>query len=201
MAIEALLFDLGNVVIDIDFERIFKKWSHYSGVPAEDMKSEFQIDSVYEQHERGEIEGAEYHHHLAQKFGMNLSYEQFCEGWNDIMVAPIDQTVDALISLKGRVPLYALSNANTLHKQHWEKHYHHELSHFEKVFVSSDIGCRKPEPAAYQHVFDDIGIAAQNIVFFDDLLTNVEAANALGMKAIQVRSALDVEAFIAAHFS
>ena len=201
MIVKALLFDLGNVVIDIDFERIFKKWSHYSGVPVEDMKLAFQIDSAYEQHERGEIEGAEYHQHLAQKFDMSLTYDQFCEGWNDIMVAPIDETVDILMSLKGRIPLYALSNANTLHKQHWESKYHDELSHFEKVFVSSDIGCRKPESEAYQHVFDDLGIAAQNIVFFDDLAENVEAAGALGMTAIQVRSSRDVEKFILAHLT
>lgn len=201
MNVKALLFDLGNVVIDIDFERIFKKWSHYSGVPTEDMKSVFKVDSAYEQHERGEIGGADYHQHLERILGMELTYDQFREGWNDIMVAPIDQTVNTLKSLKGRIPLYALSNANTLHKQYWEKTFHNELSHFEKVFVSSDIGCRKPEPDAYQHVFDDLGIAAQNIVFFDDLAENVEAASVLGMKAIQVRSARDVEKFISAHFS
>lgn len=200
MTVEALLFDLGNVVIDIDFERIFKKWSHYSGVPAEQMKSVFHVDSAYQQHERGEIEGADYHQHLERILGMNLTYDQFCEGWNDIMVAPIDQTVGILKSLKGRVPLYALSNANTLHKHYWERTFRDELSHFEKVFVSSDIGCRKPEPAAYQHVLDELGIVAQNIVFFDDLAENIEAASALGMTAIQVRSALDVEDFITSNF-
>ena len=199
MTIEALIFDLGNVVIDIDFERIFKKWSLYSGVPVEEMKVAFQMDAAYEQHERGEIEGVEYHQHLEQKLEMQLSYEQFCEGWNDIMVAPIEHTVNMLATLKTQLPLYALSNANTLHKQFWEKTYHNELAHFEQVFVSSDIGHRKPELHAYQHVFDDIGIAAQNLVFFDDLAINVEAARALGMTAVQVHSSKDIENFIAAH--
>lgn len=200
MTVKALLFDLGNVVIDIDFERIFKKWSFYSGVPVEEMQAAFQMDAAYEQHERGEIEGVEYHQHLEQKLEMQLSYDQFCEGWNDIMVAPIDETVNILMSLKSQVSLYALSNANTLHKQYWEKTYPDELSHFEKVYVSSDIGRRKPEPDAYQHVFDDLGIAAQNIVFFDDLAENIEAASALGMKVVHVRSPLDVGNFIAENF-
>ncbi|MFT5657000.1 MAG: epoxide hydrolase-like predicted phosphatase [Gammaproteobacteria bacterium] len=200
MPVEALLFDLGGVVIDIDFQRIFKKWSFYSGVPAEDIKAAFHVDDAYKQHERGEIEGKEYHQHLAQLLGMEISYEQFREGWNDIMVAPIDHTVGMLATLKTQLPLYALSNANTLHKQYWEETFHGELAHFEKIFVSSDIGYRKPEPDTYQHVFDDIGIAAQNIVFFDDLIENVEAARALGVTAVQVRSSLDIEKFIAEYF-
>jgi epoxide hydrolase-like predicted phosphatase len=200
MIVKALIFDLGNVVIDIDFERIFKKWSFYSGVPVEEMQRVFQIDAAYEQHERGEIDGTEYHQHLEQTLEMRLSYEQFCEGWNDIMVAPIGNTVRLLESLRDRVPLYALSNANTLHKNFWEKNFHAELSHFERVFVSSDLGSRKPEPAIYLLALEHIGVEAENVIFFDDLAINVEAARTLGMTAVQVHSPLDVENCIAAHF-
>ncbi|MFT5550262.1 MAG: epoxide hydrolase-like predicted phosphatase [Gammaproteobacteria bacterium] len=200
MTVKALIFDLGNVVIDIDFKRIFQKWSYYSGVPVEQMQVAFQVDATYEQHERGEIEGIEYHQYLEQALEMKLSYEQFCEGWNDIMVAPIFETVLLLESLRGRVPLYALSNANTLHKNFWEKTYHKELSHFEQVFVSSDMGSRKPEPAIYLRALEHIDVEPENVIFFDDLAINVEAARALGMTAVQVHSPLDVENCIAAHF-
>ncbi|MFT5224867.1 MAG: epoxide hydrolase-like predicted phosphatase [Polaribacter sp.] len=200
MTVEALIFDLGNVVIDIDFDRIFKKWSFYSGVPVEEMQAAFRIDAAYEQHERGEIEGVEYHQHLEQTLEMELSYEQFCEGWNDIMVAPIGDTVRLLESLQGRVPLYALSNANTLHKEYWEKTFHSELSPFDQVFVSSDMGSRKPEPAIYLLALERINIEPENVIFFDDLAINVEAARVLGMTAVQVQSPLDVEECIAAHF-
>jgi epoxide hydrolase-like predicted phosphatase len=200
MTVEALIFDLGNVVIDIDFDRIFKKWSFYSGVPVEEMQAAFRIDAAYEQHERGEIEGVEYHQHLEQTLEMELSYEQFCEGWNDIMVAPIGNTVRLLESLQGRVPLYALSNANTLHKEYWEKTFHSELSPFDQVFVSSDMGSRKPEPAIYLLALERINIEPENVIFFDDLAINVEAARVLGMTAVQVQSPLDVEECIAAHF-
>jgi epoxide hydrolase-like predicted phosphatase len=200
MTVEALIFDLGNVVIDIDFERVFKKWSFYSNVPVEEMRAAFHIDAAYEQHERGEIEGVDYHQHLEKTLEMKLSYAQFCEGWNDIMVGPIGDTVQLLASLRGRVPLYALSNANTLHKHYWEKTFCAALSHFDQVFVSSDMGCRKPEPAIYLLALERINIEPENVIFFDDLAINVEAARALGMTAVQVQSPLDVEECIAAHF-
>lgn len=200
MIVKALIFDLGNVVIDIDFERIFKKWSYYSGVPVEKMRVAFEMDAAYEQHERGEIEGIEYHQHLEQTLEMKLSYEQFCEGWNDIMVAPIDETVRLLASLHGRVPLYALSNANTLHKHYWQKTYPTQLSYFQQVFVSSDMGSRKPEPAIYLQALEFIGVEPESIIFFDDLVVNVEAATALGLTAVQVHSPQDVQNCIAEHF-
>ena len=164
------------------------------------MQAVFEMDAAYEQHERGEIEGIEYHQHLEQKLEMQLSYKQFCEGWNNIMVAPINDTVRILESLRGRVPLYALSNANTLHKNYWEETFHAELSHFDQVFVSSDLGSRKPEPAIYLRALEHIGVEPESVIFFDDLATNVEAARALGMTAVQVHCSLDVEKCIAEHF-
>lgn len=35
------IFDMGNVIIDIDFNRVFDKWSELSGTPSEQIKSRF----------------------------------------------------------------------------------------------------------------------------------------------------------------
>jgi len=195
--IELLLFDLGGVVIDIDFERIFKKWSIYSGLPMQEIKTAFRADAAFEQHERGQIDSAEYYRYLCDSIGMEISFEQFSEGWNDIMVAPISPTVNLLKDLSAQIPLYALSNANPLHKEYWENTYADELGYFKRVFVSSDIGCRKPDPGAYLLVAEELDADLQNIVFFDDLADNVEGARNLGMQAVHVNSPADIESFIA----
>jgi putative hydrolase of the HAD superfamily len=195
--VELLLFDLGGVVIDIDFERIFKKWSVYSGLPMPEIKAAFRVDAAFEQHERGQIDSTEYYRYLCESIGMEMSFDQFSEGWNDIMVAPIDPTVNLLKHLSAHIPLYALSNANPLHKAYWENTYVDELVYFRQIFVSSDIGHRKPEPGAYLQVADELDVDLQNIVFFDDLADNVEAARNLGMQAVQVKSPADIENYIA----
>jgi len=195
--IDLLLFDLGGVVIDIDFERIFKKWSHYSGLLVPEIKAGFSVDAAFEQHERGQIDSIGYYHYLCESIGMEMSFEQFSEGWNDIMVAPIDPTVNLLKHLSAQIPLYALSNANPLHKAYWENIYVDELGYFRRIFVSSDIGHRKPEPGAYLQVAEELDVDLQNIVFFDDLADNVEGARNLGMQAVQVKSPVDIENFIA----
>ena len=195
--IELLLFDLGGVVIDIDFERIFKKWSVYSGLPMQKIRANFSADAAFEAHERGELDSTGYYRYLCESIGMKMSFDQFSEGWNDIMVAPIDPTVNLLKHLSAQIPLYALSNANPLHKAYWENTYVDELGYFRRIFVSSDIGHRKPEPDAYLRVADELDVDLQNIVFFDDLADNVEGARSLGMQAVQVKSPADIENFIA----
>jgi len=195
--IDLLLFDLGGVVIDIDFERMFKKWSLYSGLPIQEIKAAFSIDAAFEQHERGQIDSADYYRYLCESIGMEMSFEQFSEGWNDIMVAPIKPTVKLLKHLYTKIPLYALSNANPLHKAYWENTYADELGYFNQIFVSSDIGCRKPDPGAYLLVAEELNVDPQNIVFFDDLADNVEGARNLGMQAVHVKSPTDITSFIA----
>ena len=60
------------------------------------------------------------------------------------------------------------------------------------MFLSSTIGMRKPDAAAYDHVVRAIGVPAQRIVFFDDLAENIEGARARGLTAVHVRSSNDV---------
>ena len=56
--VEALLFDLGGVVIEIDFDRVLRRWETISALSFAELKSTFHFDAAYERHERGEIAGA-----------------------------------------------------------------------------------------------------------------------------------------------
>jgi putative hydrolase of the HAD superfamily len=55
MKVDALLFDLGGVVIDIDLGRAFTRWAAAAGTTVETIRSRFTFDAAYERHERGEI--------------------------------------------------------------------------------------------------------------------------------------------------
>jgi hypothetical protein len=53
--INALLFDLGGVLVDIDFNRVLQSWSHSSRLPLPEITRRFSMDEPYRQHELGEI--------------------------------------------------------------------------------------------------------------------------------------------------
>src|SRR5215212_3108253 len=93
---EALLFDLGRVVIDLDFERALAVWAaHGSSDPAH-LRACFREDEPYRQHEIGAISGAEYFANLRAAFGIALSDAQFLEGWNAIFVGESPGVCDLL---------------------------------------------------------------------------------------------------------
>ena len=189
---EALLFDLGGVVVDISFERALKRWSYHSGVSPQTLKTRFAFDAAYEQHERGEIEAAAFFTSLRKTLDITLSDEQLKEGWNAIFLGDIPQTTALLKRLEDKVPLYAFSNTNETHRLFWAERYAEFLTPFERVFVSSDMGKRKPEREAFAYVAEEIGVNFEDILFFDDTQENITAAEALGMQAVLVRSPADV---------
>jgi len=192
-SVDALLFDLGGVIVDIDFRRVFEAWSACSGVPAETLGSRFSMGACYERHERGEIPVAEYFESLRSSLGIQLTDEEFERGWNAVFVREVPGIARLLRGVQARFPLYVFSNSNAAHHDYWARKYASTLSIFRKVFVSSELGRRKPEPEAYAAVAQAMGMPLPRILFFDDLEDNVEAAKKVGMQAVHVKSFIDIE--------
>jgi putative hydrolase of the HAD superfamily len=90
--------------------------------------------------------------------------------------------LDELERLKGRFPIYAFTNTNPTHEQEWQRRYSDELSVFSKIYVSSNIQMRKPNIEAYEYVCKDMGVAASEVLFFDDLHENIVGANNAGLQ-------------------
>jgi putative hydrolase of the HAD superfamily len=191
-AIEALLFDLGNVLIDVDFGRAISEWAKAANTAEGRIAARFGPDEAYCAHERGELSEAQYFASLRRSLGIDLSDAQFLSGWNAIFGGPIPGMETLLHDLSRILPLYAFSNTNRSHRTHWEPRYRALLGPIRKVICSCDIGVRKPDPDAFIKVAQLIGAAPARIGFFDDLEENVAGARAAGLHAFRVRSAAQV---------
>jgi putative hydrolase of the HAD superfamily len=195
---DALLFDLGGVVIDIDFNRVFARWAKHAGCDERLVRERFSHDAAYCRHEVGEIGVADYFASLRTSLGIDLSDVQFLDGWNAIYIGEIAGIAGLLARARERVPLYAFTNTNRAHEECWAAQFAGLVTLFRKVFVSSTMGLRKPEPAAFEFVVKEIGVPAGRIVFFDDNADNVAGARACGLQAVHVTSRADVERTLAA---
>src|SRR5262249_15014287 len=82
--------------------------------------------------------------------------------------------------------LYAFTNSNPTHMAVCSRTYAEVLGHFRHVFVSSDLGVRKPEAEAFAKIARTVGVPAGRILFFDDTETNVRGALAAGLQAVHV---------------
>ena len=186
--IRAVIFDLGNVLIDIDFLRCARIWSEHSGLPAQTLVSRFRIDTAYRAFECGELNAAEYYDALRRQLGINLPDAALRKGWNAVIRDEKPGIRTIVKRLARRFPLYILTNTNPEHEMIWASAHKELLSYFQKIFISSRMGCRKPDTVIYQTVARSIGWPCSRILFFDDAEENVESARQTGMQAIHVDS-------------
>lgn len=191
--IDAVVFDLGNVLVEIDFQRVFDCWAHYAGCSPEQISGRYSHDPHYEKHERGEISAAEYFASLRRSLGLKITDAQFLEGWNQIFVGEVPSIRQLVREYALMFPVYVFSNSNEAHKITWMALYSELMQPFKEVFVSSDMGKRKPELDAYLYVAESIGAEPGRILFFDDSLPNIKGAQRAGMRARKVESVADVQ--------
>jgi HAD superfamily hydrolase (TIGR01509 family) len=189
---DALLFDLGRVVLDIDFKRAMACWARHGKCTPEEIAARFSSNDALKQYESGKIDDAAYFAGLQKMLGVDLTHEQLLEGWNAIFIGEMPGIAPLLARAAKKLPLYALSNTNPPHIAYFSKAHAEVLGHFREMYLSSTIGLLKPDAAAYDHVVKAIGSPAQRIVFFDDLADNIAGARAYGLSAVHVKSSEDV---------
>jgi glucose-1-phosphatase len=195
---DALLFDIGRVVLDISFDKVMDIWAGHAGCAPADLTGRFVVNDHFKHHEIGKIDDAAFFESLRTSLGIGITDDQFLEGWNAIFTGEMPDIGPLLARAGKHLPLYAFSNTNPAHVAHFSKAYADVLGHFREVFLSSSIGLRKPDAKAYDHVVKAIGVPASRIVFFDDSAGNIEGARAYGLKTVHVTSTDDVARALAA---
>ena len=181
------IFDLGNVIVDIDFNRVFGAWSDFARVPLATLKHNFVMGEAFHQHERGEISDEDFARALCHEMALPLSYEQFAHGWQAIFVGLRPEVIKIMRGLREQGHrVVVLSNTNRLHTTFWPDEYPEIRAAADHIYLSQEMGMRKPEARIWQQVLAREGFPASETVFFDDNAENIDAAQRLGITSILV---------------
>lgn len=181
------IFDMGNVIIDIDFKRVLSVWSNLSGKPLSELSSDFIHGETFKQHECGKISDVEFAEAINDQLDMSLSFDEFAEGWQAIFISVRPDVIDIMNRLREQGhSVVVLSNTNRLHQDYWPQHYPEIAASADFLYLSQDLGLRKPDPDIYQYVLETEEFEPQDAVFFDDVRENVDTAVALGIKGVLV---------------
>jgi glucose-1-phosphatase len=184
--IKAIIFDLGNVLIPLDFNRALQKITDMSGKNKEEIFATFSQHQINIQYESGMVTTEEFLDCCRQmylnEFGVQVDDEQIKEIFLDIFSEPTINP-ELFRKLKEKYPLYLLSNTNMLHFEHLKEKYTF-LDWFDEVFLSYNLVCLKPSKEIYDKVIKAIGLPPKSLLFIDDLKENVEAAREAGMQAV-----------------
>ena len=196
MQVDAIVFDLGGVLVDVDFRRGLEHWAAAARVPVESLASRWQRDEAYCAHERGELDDAGYFAHLRSTLQLPIGDPQMLGGWNAMLGEPLPGMEALVRDVAREHPLYVFSNTNPAHIAHFRPRYRPLLSHFRHVYTSCELGSRKPEPEAFSRLAAQIGVPPERLLFFDDLEVNVQGARRAGLNAFRVTRAEEIAALL-----
>lgn len=189
------IFDLGKVVIQLTPKPFYNTWALYADEDPKILRERhrFYKDNNFKAFEKGQLTSHDFHQHFLKILGINITYNEFVEGWNSLFCGLYPDIVLALkrIKKKGH-PLVALTNINVLHAHLIDTLYPTLNDLFDTIYKSYEIGFLKPELECYQYVLDHQKCDAQDCIFFDDKEENIFAAKSFGMDGVVVKDSEDV---------
>ena len=189
---QVLLLDLGGVVLGINFRRVFTYWAEAAGVDEAVFYDHWRLDDAYKAQETGDLDFADYTAHLSKTLRVSMSDAQWRDGWNALWTAPYDDVAALFPNLKQRCRLCAYSNTNAEHAKSFLRRYPHIFQHFEKLYLSHEVGCRKPAPESFLSVCKLMQCPPNQVIFLDDTKENIAGAEAAGLTAYLTRSESEV---------
>ncbi|MFV2055579.1 MAG: HAD-IA family hydrolase [Thiohalomonadales bacterium] len=180
--IKLILFDLGGVLIDLDFQRCLDYWGNVNDVELSIVFDKIIDDEQYRLHEIDAIDFNAFYRHISAKFGLSLTEQQFQIGWNRVLLGIVPDIETLLQRIEPSISLAIFSNTNWTHEDHWRREFVPLWPYFDSIFTSNRLKIRKPDTDAYLQVLVALHADPQQVIFFDDSLVNINGARAAGIK-------------------
>ncbi len=191
MAIKAVFFDIGNVLLRFSNKRILRKFAWAVGRHPVKVARHIWKGRIVDRIERGEVTGEEIHSLFASELGYTGDFVKFKTLWCNHFT--LDRGSFAILkNLSSRMPTYLLSNTNALHIEHIRERYMFPTL-VKGAILSHELRLRKPQPEIYEAALKMSGTAPDETVFIDDLEENCEGARKVGLHAIRYRGAKDLK--------
>ncbi|HUF16907.1 MAG TPA: HAD family phosphatase [Thermoanaerobaculia bacterium] len=183
------LFDLGNVLIDLAFDRVVTRVCRESDLTSVEMVSLLEGPGGYRDLERGAVDFRGLHMLLRERAGYRATLEEFRSVWADFFAGITPGMEDLLETIRSRYIVAFLSNSNEVHAEVIPQMFPSLFREGEVMIFSHEHGCSKPDPEMFRKALDVLGAEASKCLYVDDIEANVEAARNAGMTAFHFRGA------------
>jgi glucose-1-phosphatase len=185
MATTWFLFDLGNTLIKLAYERVLENICRLSTVKRDELIEILEAPGSYRDMERGALSFWEFYEFVCDKTGYRGSIRDFNEVWSDFFDGTMPGIEELLERVRARYRVAFLSNSNEVHAELIPRKFSSLFEKDDRFIFSHRIKVAKPDPEIFRRAVDILGTTAQQVVFIDDLSENVAAARSLGMQAFQ----------------
>jgi putative hydrolase of the HAD superfamily len=187
------LFDLGNTLIRLAYERVLGNICRDANVTRDELVDVLEAPGGYRDLERGAVSFWEFYEYLCENAGYRGSIRDFQTLWSDFFDGPIPGVEDLLQRVRERYRVAFLSNSNEVHAELIPRRFSALFQKDDRFVFSHRFRVAKPDPEMFRRALEVMGALPQHVVFIDDLVENVIAARSVGIRAFQF---IDVDTLV-----
>ena len=177
MQIQAVIFDIGNVLLTFDYFIAERALVAHTGIKA--PPSVEDLHPLRMDHETGRIPREDFVRTVREAFAHDGPEDHFMEIWTRIFQVNTPM-VEWARSMHGKVPLYLLSNIGCIHHDHIFEEYDFFKTLFDDGVYSYKAGIMKPERRIFEIARSQFGVDPSRTLYVDDLEENVRGAESVG---------------------
>lgn len=190
--ISTLVFDFGGVLVNLDRKRCILNFKRLGVENIEHFLNDFAQMGVFMALEKGQITPEEFRAEIRKMSTKTLSDVEIDNAWCSFLVNVPSEKLDLLLKLREKFRVIMLSNTNSIHFPFAEETF---LGHkagdcspyFDKYYLSFEMKMAKPDSEIFETLLFSEQVNANNCLFLDDGLKNIEQAQQLGMQTYWVR--------------
>ena len=185
--IKNILFDLGGVLYHIDYGITIKAFEKLGIKNFHNHFSQQQQNNLFDQLETGKISNTDFIKEMKVLLP-NCTKEEIINAWNGLLIGIPKENIQLLKDLSKQYRLFLLSNSNLIHINQINKLLYEDYNLksldplFDKIYLSHQIGMRKPNRETFEWVLKDAGILAHETLFIEDSIQHIKGANKVGIR-------------------
>jgi glucose-1-phosphatase len=197
--IRHIIFDLGGVLLNIDYQLTEQAFKDAGISNFAELYSQLNQTVLFDEFETGKITAEEFVRSLQKASKTKITEEQVIDAWNAMLLDFPVRRLQLLQQLRMYHDLFLLSNTNELHEQGFNDIImrSHGIPNigvfFDRVYFSHRVGLRKPDKEIFMRVLEDNGLKAEHTLFIDDSPQHIEGAKKLGIQTIHLEKGMTIE--------
>ncbi|MEJ8757123.1 HAD family phosphatase [Pontibacter sp. H259] len=199
--IKNVIFDLGGVIINIDYHKSIEELRKYSKTGSDMEFTQKQQSHLFDLYETGNCTCQEFRDNLRQAYNLDATDEEIDAAWNAMLLDIPKERIDLLQELGKKYRIFLLSNTNAIHLKKFNEIVAHSFtipsldSLFEQSYYSHLVGKRKPDAAIFEQILAENNLNKEETLFIDDSIQHIESANKLGINTLHLQPPLTINAF------
>lgn len=204
MSVQNIIFDLGGVILNIDYHKTIDAFKLLGDKEFDSLFTQANQTDLFDKYEKGLCSSQFFINGLLDYLPSGTTANSIVKAWNAMLLDLPQARIEKLLELKANYRTFLLSNTNDIHLDAFHSIIKKENNLdsldalFEKVYFSCEMKMRKPDTEIFLTVCEENSLILKETLFIDDSIQHVEGARKAGLQAYHLTNGetiLDLDLF------